>query len=116
MKTINIETVIFQSLSKCLLFNVRDNVRAICCDWECWERFKIRAYLTTEPTEEDEELLSVIMTEFFTYISFEKYEHECIRANTKLEDLDLLRMVVFARHEGPVFTKWDPETGGIIER
>jgi hypothetical protein len=93
------------SFQRALLRNISKNVRGICCDWDDnKEWFKIIFYLDIVPNEDERELQSVIMTEFHNdFQDFKKFFEECIFSKEPYEKLNKLRLIVFWRHEGPVF-------------
>jgi hypothetical protein len=99
---------IILSLQGALLGNISQHVRAICCDWQAYEWFKLRFYLNMEPDNIERELISIVLTEFESNlqafeIQFKKYSEELIFTEEPFKTLEHLRLVVYWRSELPVF-------------
>lgn len=78
-------------------------VRGIVFKYEPLEKyFLLRFYLDREPTEKDEEIASVVLSEFisnFSYKEFEIIESECKLSLLYPKDIDVLDGVVYWRKE-----------------
>jgi arginyl-tRNA synthetase len=99
---------IIVSLQGALLGNISQHVRAICCDWQTSEWFKLRFYLDIEPDNIEKELMSIVLTEFESNlqafgIQFKKYLEELIFTKEPFKALEHLRLVAYWRSELNVF-------------
>lgn len=98
---------IILSLQGALVGNISRHVRAICCDWKDTDWFKLKFLLDIESNETEEELMSIVLTEFENNIEtfgfqFKKYMEEIVFAHNPIEDIDTLKFIMFWRNETPV--------------
>ena len=88
-----------------LLGEVYPDVRAIAYSYNSDRKFfLIRFYLNREPTEDDYENVSVVMTEFishFRYSEFDEIKEECMYSNLPKAALDALDGFVYSSKESP---------------
>ncbi len=86
-----------------LVGEVYPEIRAIAVGFSDSRALTIRAYLDREPTDEDRESLSCIVTEIFANTSssdeIRSVSEECVFATTPFEKLDALDGLVYARRE-----------------
>lgn len=66
------------------------------------KHFVLRYYLDREPTEEDNENVEIVMTEFisnFKYSDFDKIKEECCYSDELISQLDIMDGIVYCRKE-----------------
>lgn len=94
---------IILSLNRALLGNIKSDVRAICCGWDNLKYFKLKFIQDSEPTSEDYDIISLVLTEFESYFVgkdfFNKVDEEIIDDKRPFGELDMLKLVVYARYE-----------------
>jgi len=91
------------SFQRALLEYISKHLRLVCCDWKEEEWIKIRFYLDILPNEEEEELISCILTALESDLGFPSFINEIIFTTESFEKLDKLKILLFWRNELPVF-------------
>ena len=94
---------ILLALQSSLLGEIYAEIRLIVFKYNSDNRqFMLRYYLDREPTEEDYENLSVVITEFisnFKYSEFDGVSSECIYSKSPISELETLDGIVYCRKE-----------------
>lgn len=99
---------IILALQGAMIGNISQHVRLICCDWHNLDWFKLVFYIDVHQNENENELMSVILTEFESNmrgfnIQFNKYYEEMIFSNESFDVLNKLKLIAYWRNELPVF-------------
>jgi hypothetical protein len=95
------KTTVILAMNQSMITNIGKNFRMICVDWDD-TTFKIRVYSENEPEPEDYDLVSVILTEIEIHLNFFNFEMEIVSSKLAMNNLDPLKLIVFARHEGDI--------------
>lgn len=87
------------SCQRALLGAITANIRMITVDWNGLSLFKLRAYFINQPTDDDIDNMNIVSGEILCDISFEHEETECFFNERPMNELDILKVVVYERKE-----------------
>ena len=82
-----------------LLGTITPNIRLITIGWDELNLFHLRAYFSTEPSEEEIEEMDAVCGEIDADLPFKKDKLECIYDIRPRKELELLKYTVYSRKE-----------------
>lgn len=93
------------ALQKAFIGNISPQMRGITFDYdEKTEKFSIQIFFYQKQSEEDEELISIALTEFEAMCSFiSAIKEDYIVSDISFSEMKELKNVIYWRNEKPVF-------------
>jgi len=92
-------TRILMEAYRAMIGNISVNMRKISLKWTD-DDITIRTYFSHEPIEEEEEMISEIMTEIIAGLpNIKSCKEECLYSDKPLHDLEPFGEVIFLRNE-----------------
>jgi len=95
----NLSTTIRLSIQRALLGAITPNMRLITIGWNELKLFQLLVYFENKPTEEEIENIESVCTEVNADIAFEKNEVRCVQSKKPINELEILKWVVYLRKE-----------------
>lgn len=87
------------SCQRALLGIITPNLRMVTLGWDGLNLLQLRAYFNVPPTEDEIEDIEAVCGEIVSDIPYEKDKVECIHNTNSLQELEVLKCIVYCRKE-----------------